>query len=325
LSIFSNPEIIKLINENFIPVTGNDWFQRRRKDAVGEFFLKVANQGPRKGEDGSTRQGHYTFTADGKLLVYNNNRSVDRHLGMIQETLKKWQALPAAEREPAANKIEKLGAEQLDKQYAQLMPKGTVVLKTSTRLLKERGGIFSAITKSENTNDWGHLAAHNNVWLQAKEIAQLRELNSEKPVDLPKPITFRLLRYHFVDNTRGEPSLWSRESISNYKITLRTPKEKPQRRLIEGRFLIEDGGERGFEAKILGWIDIDPKADALSDVKLMVLGDHWGSGNYTRGARPGKTPLGIAISLADVKNDSAATIPPQGSGWLDGYWDADRR
>ena len=77
LSTFSNPEIIKLINDNFIPVAENDWYQRRREDAVGKFFRGVADQGPRKGEGGSTRQGHYAFTAGGKLLAYNNNRGAD--------------------------------------------------------------------------------------------------------------------------------------------------------------------------------------------------------------------------------------------------------
>ncbi len=63
----------------------------------------------------------------------------------------------------------------------------------------------------------------------------------------------------------------------------------------------------------------------LSDVKIVALGDHWGSGTFTGGARPGRTPLGIAISLADMEKDPAAKVPPQGSGWLDGYLEADRR
>ena len=40
-------------------------YQRRRQDAEGEFFRKVADQGPRKGKGGATRQGIYCFTASG--------------------------------------------------------------------------------------------------------------------------------------------------------------------------------------------------------------------------------------------------------------------
>ena len=168
LSTFSDPEIIKLINENFIPVAENDWYQRRRQDAVGTFFRDVANQGPRKGQGGATRQGHYALTASGKLLEYNNNRAKGRRLAMIQSALKKWEAMPAVERKPGAVEVPKLKTSDLDKKYARLMPEGTVVLKTSTRLLKA-GAQFSAISKEENTHGWGHLAAHNQMWLQAKE------------------------------------------------------------------------------------------------------------------------------------------------------------
>ena len=33
---FSDPVIIKLLQENFIPLVGDDWYQRRRKDDVGK-------------------------------------------------------------------------------------------------------------------------------------------------------------------------------------------------------------------------------------------------------------------------------------------------
>jgi len=325
LSTFSNPEIIKLINENFIPVAENDWYQRRRKDAVGEFFRSVADQGPRKGQGGSTRQGHYALTADGKLLAYNNNRGAERHAGMLRDALKKWSALPAGERQPGAVKVAALKPEQLDKQFARLIPPGTVILDSSTRLLKQSGSLFSACGADDHPNEWGHLAAPNHVWLQAQEIAQLRGLDSETPVDMPAPIAYRLMRFHLIDNTRGEPSLWERDDVRKFKITLRTPEGKPQRRIIEGSVLLEHGEERGFDAKLLGYLDIDPKVDTLTGLKLVALGDHWGSGTYTAGARPGRTPLGIAFSLADVDKDPAAKVPPQGSGWLQGYFEADRR
>ena len=169
----------------------------------------------------------------------------------------------------------------------------------------------------------GHLAAHNQVWLQAKEIEQLRKLDAAAPVDLPKPIAYRLMRYHFTDNTRGEPNSWKREDVKNYQITIRTPQGKPLRRIIEGTVLLEHGKVRGFDAKLIGYVDLDPKAPTLSAVKIVVLGDHWGSGTYTAGARPGRTPMGIAFSLAGEK-DPTKNVPPQSSGWLQGYLEADR-
>ena len=40
---FSDSKMIKLATEEFIPVAGDDWYQRRREDAEGEFFKKVAD------------------------------------------------------------------------------------------------------------------------------------------------------------------------------------------------------------------------------------------------------------------------------------------
>ena len=45
---FSDPEIIRMAAKDFVPVTGDDWYRRRSRDAEGEFFRKVAAQGPRK-------------------------------------------------------------------------------------------------------------------------------------------------------------------------------------------------------------------------------------------------------------------------------------
>lgn len=153
-----------------------------------------------------------------------------------------------------------LDAGKLDKRYAQLMPEATVVLKTSTRLLKLEGGELVACGADDHPNGWGHLAAHNQMWLQASEIAQLRELDGEGPVDLPSPIAYRLMRFHLVDNTRGEPDFWSRQDVREYQLSLRTPPGEPLRRVIEGHVLLENGKGRGFEAKVLGQLDIAPDA-----------------------------------------------------------------
>ncbi|MGI9240692.1 MAG: hypothetical protein ACR2RV_07820 [Verrucomicrobiales bacterium] len=324
LSTFSDPKIIRVINDNFIPVAENDWFQRRRQDAVGEFFRGVADQGPRKGAGGSTRQGHYALTADGKLLAYNNNRGAGKHAAMLESALKKWEAIPAELRAPGAVKVADLAADQLDQKYARAMPPGTVVLKTSTRLLKMADGHLVPCGADDHPNGWGHLAAHNQMWLQAQEIAQLRGLDGEAPVDLPAPIAYRMIRFHLLDNTRGEPNFWGRDDISKFEFTVRAPDDKPLRRLIEGRVLLEHADDRGFDAKVLGYLDLDPEADRLTAAEIVAVGDHWGSGTYTRGARPGRSPLGIAFSLADMENDPGAKVPPQGSGWLEAYLNADR-
>ena len=83
--------MIRLATEEFIPVAADDWYQRRRDDAEGKFFRSVADQGPRKGIGGDTRQGIYCLTADGKLLAYRNAGQLpDVMRTTLQQALVAW-------------------------------------------------------------------------------------------------------------------------------------------------------------------------------------------------------------------------------------------
>ena len=65
-STFKNPEVVKLLKENFVPIAIDQAYQRRQKDNEGSFYQKIANQGPRKVGKGTT-QGLYIADASGKL------------------------------------------------------------------------------------------------------------------------------------------------------------------------------------------------------------------------------------------------------------------
>src|SRR5688572_31580443 len=112
-----------MATEDYVPVAADDWYQRRRDDAEGKFFRDVADQGPRKGQGGSTRQGIYCFTADGELLVYKNaGQNPDVMRDVLRDGLARWRKLPDARRKPGGVKIEDAGA--ADARYVRTLPKG---------------------------------------------------------------------------------------------------------------------------------------------------------------------------------------------------------
>src|SRR5579872_1188101 len=111
---------MRLATEDYIPVAGDDWYQRRRKDAEGEFFRKVADQGPRKGVGGSTRQGVYVLTAAGKLLAYRNHHDPAVMRAVFQKALRDWRKLPEAQRKPGAVKVP--GAGKADSAFNRAPP-----------------------------------------------------------------------------------------------------------------------------------------------------------------------------------------------------------
>lgn len=320
LSTLADPEIIRLINENFVPATGNDWYNRRRHDAVGEFFIKVADQGPRKGP--GTRQGHYIFTPNGKLLGYNNNSTVERRLKFIREAIQEWQALPESEKQAGAVTVAPLEDLKLDARYEAALPAGGIALVAAERILKrDNSGDLATCEATDHNHQWGHLAAIDRMWIQPEEWKELRTLGKlETPSPLPERIAKRLARFHLIDFTRGEPTFWKNDAIKNLNLTI--TKVTTTSFIISGTVLISND-ERGFEASLLAKVEMkNPASEQPSRFDLLVLGEHWGHGQYTQGSRPGRSPLGIAFQLANP-NTPADNIRPQASHYLKGYWQAE--
>ncbi|BDS08265.1 hypothetical protein NT6N_33050 [Oceaniferula spumae] len=308
LLVFSNPEVQKLLKEKFIPVAGNDWYQRRRQDAEGEFFRNMASQGPRKGEGGSTRQGHYVFTSGGKLLGYNNNRGAERRLAMIHDALKKWEALPDAEK-----KAEVPDRGKVDAKFTRNLPEGGRIINVYIRALEKRNGKAMAMTGEKV----GRLAAVDHLWLRASEEAELHRLVKAGGGELPAWFTHRILRYHLVDSTRGEPPLWKFSEVKTNQISI-DAKGK-----VHGAFgMRTEDQKRGYAGALHGRISFNSDGK-LASVELLANGQHWGEGRYTKGARPGKTHLAVYLELSDGSNP-ADRIPPQGMHWERAYWNAQK-
>ena len=311
--------------ENYIPVTGDDWYQRRREDSEGEFFRKVADQGPRKGEGGSTRQGIYMFTAAGKLLAYKNaGQAPDVMRDVLRQGLREWNKLPAADRKPGAVRADSLPKQ--DPRYTRRPPTGGLILDVYTRILDRDSA--GSLTRGDCDVPGGSRAARDHLWLTEEEWKSLIPANTTVGYQFPlaKPITERIARFHLVDNTRGEPPLWKREEIRSCEMTL-TIEQSTVTHLqlrLEGSVLAatnadKEKAQRGFEARLLGNIRYQAAPKVIDRFDVIALGDHWGEGPFTRGARLGAKPLGIAFALAD-KDAAANQVPPQAARDLEDYF-----
>ena len=288
-STFANPAIVKLLQTRFIPVDIDQAYQRRQQDNEGRFYQKIANQGPRKVGRGTT-QGLYAADASGRFLGYNNNRSANRVLGMMQSAL--------AKHRPA--KVAAIAKGKLDARYNPAPPKGGLVVRVTSKVL---GGY------EEPDNEWRRIyqtsLGRDNFWIRADEHAALAK------GQLPQSLLKRLARFHLVDNARGEPPMWRDNEITKLEGTLRNGQLRATAHLQTTK------GDRGYEVQLFGYIET--KNGKVTRLDLVAKGNFWGEGTYTRRAPKGRFPLAIAFTLADGK-DAADTIPPQGSrGWLPGY------
>ena len=283
-----------MLRTRFVPVAIDQAYQRRQKDAEGEFYRKIAGQGPRSNFQ-STTQGLYIATAQGKLLLYNNNRDPAKVQRLLKEKLNIFQQNLAEYSRAVAIKPGKV-----DARYNVSPPKGGLVVRVRAKVL---GGY------EPTTDRWRAIfqsaLSRDNLWISAAEHQAL--VQGQIPVSLQK----RIARFHLVDNTRGEPPMWRDKEIRQLKMTVRGNR-------IEGQVLLRtDSGDRGYQAELFGELEV--KAGKVVRLDLLARGDFWGDGPYTRNAPKGRFPLAVSFTLADG-TDVADRIPPQGSrGWLPGY------
>ena len=308
--------------DDYVAVAADDWYQRRREDAEGAFFRKVADQGPRKGENGATRQGIYCFTADGQLLAYKNaGQAPDVMRDTLRQALRDWRSLPETRRKPDAVKVPDAG--KADARYTRTPPPGGLIVNVYTRILDERLGQYC---QGHCTTPGGAKAARDHLWLTAREVSELAPANPAVGTRLSPPdsLVERILRFHLNDNTRGEPPFWQPEDIRTRHMTL-TVVEVSAARLrlrLEGAALLAKHLEvakanRGFDVRLVGEIRYDRAKKIIDGFDAVAIGEHWGEGVYTPGARKGRQPLGIAFELAGA--DGYDRVPPQAARDLGAY------
>ncbi|MFK7817160.1 MAG: hypothetical protein AB8G99_00455 [Planctomycetaceae bacterium] len=147
--------------------------------------------------------------------------------------------------------------------------------------------------------------SRDNLWVSAEEHKAL--VNGEVPAQLRQ----RIARFHLVDNTRGEPSMWRKDEVIDCTIQVTDG-------TISGMaHLRTKDGSRVFKCQLAGKLEV--KNGKVTRFDIVAKGLFRGEGQYTRRAPKGDFPLAIAFRLADMK-DIADPIPPQGSrGWVDGY------
>ncbi len=293
-STFAHPKLLELLQTRFVPVAIDQAYERRQKDAKGEFYRRFAGQGPRKDFRGTT-QGFYVTTAGGELLLYNNNRHPSKVARLVGDALQRFEG-DAEKREPAAP----IADGKPDPRWNPGPPDGGFVVRVHTKVL---GGY------PEPKNDWDRILqsalGRDNLWVTRAEHAAL------VAGDLPKSLLVRLARFHLVDNTRGEPPMWREDELHALEVG------REDERISGTVRLATKDGARTFDAAVLGFVSIEE--DRLTRFDLVAEGRFAGEGRYTRGAPPGHFPLAVSFTLADG-TDLADAVPPQGSrGWLDGY------
>lgn len=293
-STFAQPEIVNLLKTRFVPVAIDQAYQRRQQDTEGEFYRKIAGQSPRNNFDGTT-QGFYIATAAGELLLYNNNRDPEKVLRLMKDRLRQFESLGTS-----GNPATTIEPKKIDARWNVAPPEGGLVVRVHAKILDGY---------EPTTDRWKRIfqtaMSRDNLWISEREHKALVQ-----GTILPS-LQHRIARFHLVDNTRGEPPMWSPAEIRSIKMQV-------QDGVVTGSAsLATKNGVRSYEAKFRGHLGVEDGMVTRFD--LVCLGLFEGEGPYTGGAPDGKFPLAISFTLADG-SDIADKVPPQGSrGWVQGY------
>jgi hypothetical protein len=304
--VFSDEEVVRLLKSSFVPYAGDQWYLHRQQDAEGTFFWKVVDQSHRKdAPKDETRQGVYAAAPDGRLLASDHFRpSSEAMVNLLKASLAKWEGL----RKTRQAVIE---AAPQDAGFVREPPKGGLILNVYTRIpLPPPAG--KAWTPNQATG-------RDHMWATAEEARSLLPARWEKghKYPVPKGVAERLIRFHLVDDVRGEPNAWEPQEITSQALTLTVEDPATGRLGLSGMARMAASGGRGYDARLQGMLTVDRKQNAFTKADILAWGEAYGEGNYTRGAPKGKFPLVIALSLAG--ESPADRVPPQGSRWLPGY------
>ena len=301
---FSDPRVIALAAEQFIPVAENSSALERQQDDKGAFFRHVAEQGHYGGRTypTTTRQGSYTFTAEGQFLASVNTREPVGMEGMLRTALDRWRADYSL---GGPSPVQLAGTPAEDAGY----PTGGLVLQVAARDLPR--------AVDERPDDWRKVAWNlDYAWFRPAEartlVPESREIGARQAA--PPGVLHRLARFHLRDFVRGEPFAWPDEAIRRAELEseIVAVSGDEVRLALRGAVLLEwehhwirpeDGEERrypsGFDPTLWGEAVWDDGRGAFTAFELVAVGQRWGASQYNNRADDlGPQPMGIAFTLA---------------------------
>ena len=298
---FADEDVIRMLKNEFVPVAIDQWYQRKQQDTEGEFYRKVASQGPRNNFQ-QTTQGHYVCSPDGTLLGFTSYHvSAERTRAMMKKAIESFDSKPLASLKMTKNF-------KIDSKYRRDPPEGGLHLRVFTKVLSG----YESPDQSWKTA-MHKSVGRDNAWFKAGEkISIERWIN--KGGQFPEKLLLRLARFSLNDNTRGEPDRWTAKQVRVAELSIDSQGK------MTGRVHLEtENGKRGYVASLIGMAKTSE--DGVVRFDLLAKGEYWGSSRFTHGAPKGKFPLVVALELSDG-SESMDRIPPHGGkGWMAGYYE----
>lgn len=290
MSAFNDPEVIEMLQTQFVPVAVDGGMTGRRKDPEGEFYRKFADT-----------QARYVAAADGTSLA-KKTWAPSPHLNKwMKEALARFEKLPAAAKSPAVD------AAEVGKSTRPVAPKGGLVLTVTSRFLN---GHEVASAANEQC---AQLPGYDRVWLTRGEWREFLPKGEERSFEVDGTLVRKLARFHTLDIIGRQRAPWPESSIKDCHLTGEVLQSVDG--AVDVRFtgvmvvagaskpranLGPDDGEVKLDLKVDGVLRYDRASKEITQFDLVAYGP------YMKGGRPAE--MGFHFQLTG--DEAADGVPP---------------
>ena len=315
-SVWSDPKVRELSGA-FTPATDESYRLQTTDDPEARFFRTMIHGTPDRVQ--GSRQGTYVCTPAGRLLARGNStdpRAIER---ILAGGLAAWNALDAGER--ARPVPEALRPRH---RYEHFYPADGLALRS---VLRER--VLGDPDSFQGVN-------FDHLWIGKEELATwwraltplLDGASPSEPVALPAAVVDRWVRFHLIDNVRGQEGPFAPEDVERAEIISRIVAVEGDRVTValSGRSRAETDGTwklgennwkrfpsdpRGLEAWLAGRATFDRSTGKCTSFLVVAIGESWGLGklNGRRGRPPGERTA-LAWRFTWIDPAAPERVPP---------------
>ncbi len=257
------------------------------------------------GDEGNTAQGLYIVGADGKLYGWINNHNVDEVRKFLERGITAFRTDPS--------KSVLISQAQLNEKFSMAPELSTSVVRIFTRIRPVPAG-------SDVLNNG---VGRDHLWILHNEVEEIgaQAHDDGKPFSLPSQLVARLVRYHLIDNVRGEPDMWKGDEIVKSNFSAKRISATASSRLYElrGEFAQKKkDNKRGSEGNIFGRFEISNNEPKITNFRAYAQMQAWGVSRFTPGAPPGTFPM--VAAMVETNDEVSKVVPPQAMyDWPDYY------
>jgi len=257
------------------------------------------------GDEGNTAQGLYVVGADGNLFGWINNHDVNEVRKFLERGVAAYRTEPS--------RSVQISQAEVNEKFSMAPAPTTSVVRIYTRIRPVPPG-------SDALNNG---VGRDHLWILDSEVTQISDRSHDdgKPFQLPSPLVARLVRYHLIDNVRGEPDMWKGDEVAKSNFSAKYIRANATGKTYEfrGEFAQrKKDNTRGSQGNIYGRFEVANNQSKITNFRAYAQMEAWGASRFTPGAPSGIFPM--AVAMVETHDEVSKVVPPQAMyEWPDYY------